>query len=525
MPGALYPRSNRPSTPPDPLPETAGADWTAGGKAGDEQPVALERLLRLVRTRKRWILPALVLVPLLAGVLTARQAERYEATANLLFREDATDLVGENVTDLDPEATRATNEGLIELPVVSERTAEVLNQEPIPRQQHGGPLTMRDVQESVEVESTSQSNLVEIRAEAGEPFLAARMANVYGEQYIAFRQRSDRRQLQEAIEMARAGLEALPPEEVDGPAATSYRERLNRLETRRALLTGNAELVQRANVPTEPSSPPMTLNIALGVLLGGVLGLGMAAIRERFDETISSSEELEELYRVPVLMRLPRTRRLGSHGAGLPNSPEAEAFRILRSNLRFINVESGLQSILVSSPTAGDGKSTVAYGLASTMAELGDSVVLVEADLRKAASTARDATPRAGLATVLRGMPLDDALQSVPIGDGSRQLARLPAGPSPEIPTELLESSQMRTLLLQLEARFDVVVIDSPALTQVSDTSALVALVSGILIVSRLGQTRRSAAQDFRKQLRLLEGRPIGVVANFAPSTRAAGYY
>ena len=188
-----------------------------------------------------------------------------------------------------------------------------------------------------------------------------------------------------------------------------------------------------------------------------------------------------------------------------------------------------MRSILVASPLPGDGKSTVARHLAITMASMGDSICIVNADLRKQEPGVVP-TPD-GLSLVLAGFDLESALTEVaiaydPVSEESRVLVELPSGPLPPNPAELLESERMRWLIAQLERRFDLVIIDSPALVTVSDALTLVPRVSGVLVVGGVGQTMRSAAVDLRKQIELLGGRSLGVVANFAvASRRYYGYY
>jgi capsular exopolysaccharide synthesis family protein len=436
----------------------------------------------------------------------------------MLFRDAATSVLeDEGGGFVDPAREKATADQLIVLPVVAERTSALL----------GGRKAPGEVAASVTVASDAESDLVRIEAVDADPTLAAQMANRYGEAYIASRQRSDRRQLQEAIDLARTRLNELTPAERGGTVGASLQERLTRLELRQSLLTGNAELVQRATIPTEPSSPDLRRNLALGLLLGGLLGLSMGGLRERLDRTLKTPDEAEQAFGVPILASVPRSRSLGATTwAGLQQTPEAEAFRILRANLRYFDVDSRLSSVLVASPLSGDGKSTVARGLALTMASLGDHVVLVEADLHKANSPMLDGkAPGAGLSSVLAGDPLDEGLVRVPLGDTGRVLSVLPAGPVPPNPVELLESNRMQELLADLERRFEVVIIDSPALSHVSDARALVRPVTGILIVTALGHTPRPAAVEFRKQLALLGGRPVGLVANLASTPRSGYYY
>jgi capsular exopolysaccharide synthesis family protein len=330
--------------------------------------------------------------------------------------------------------------------------------------------------------------------------------------------------VQEAIDLARQRLGELSPEQRTGAVGDNLQERLNRLELTSSLLTGDAELVQRAIPPNRAASPKTTRNIVFGIVLGGIIGLGLALVRERLDRTIKTEEELERIYGAPVLARLPRSRKLGRTVALQANAPESEAFRILRANLRYFDADARMASVLVTSPVSGDGKSTVARGLAMTMANLGDHVVLVEADLHKRSSILEE-SPERGLGDVLAGRSLEEALVHVDAGTGGRRLTVLPSGGVPANPSELLESTAMTTLIHELERRFEFVVIDSPALSHVSDVRPIVSLVSGLLIVSALGHTDKRAAADFRKQVDLLEGRALGVVANLAPMPRSGYYY
>ena len=515
-----------PQIRPRAAPDTGRRRLSPAGRpsGGSEPPPLLDSLIRILRTRKWWVLQGVVIVPLIAVLLTLRQEEQYTAEANLLFRDTAADVLDEGGGDfVDPERLAATNEGLIELPVIAERTSAALASDP-----RVGRIDPGLIFNSVSVSADGESDLAAITAEHPNPYVAARMANEYGEAYIDFRRRSDQRELQEAIDLAQQRLAGLPPEQRVSSVGQNLEERLNRLLLAQSLLTGGAELVQRATVPSSPSSPDLKRNLILGLLVGGVLGLGLGALRERLDRTIKDEDELEQIYGVPVLVRLPRSRVLTAtkDNEDLERSPEAEAFRILRANLRYFDVDERVRSLLVSSPQPGDGKSTVARGLAMTMAALGDHVVLVEADLHKARSRALgEQVPERGLSSVLAGEPLDDALIHLPVGGGDRRLTLLPSGPVPPNPVELLESSRMLSLLKVLERRFELVLVDSPALANVSDARPLVGAVSGILIVSAIGHTTRAAAQDFRKQLDLLEGSPLGVVANLAKTPHKGYYY
>jgi capsular exopolysaccharide synthesis family protein len=494
-----------------------------GRDPGQRLPV--DHILSVLRRRKWWVVQAVILVPLIVVLATSQQQKQYTATANLLFRDPTAGIIDGTSVTVDPTRQAATNASLVVLPAIADRAAKIM----------GGGVTGADIASSVSVEGGTDSDLAEISATATDPSQAARMANAYGQAYIAFRRDIDRSQLQDAITTVQDNLAALSPADRAGPEGTTQRAQLDRLLLARSLQTGDAELVQQATPPTVPSTPNHQRNLELGILLGQILGVGAAFARDRFDQSLRTPEELEALYGVPLLARVSRSRTLARDTASVEDrltDPEAEAFRTLRANLRYFGVNGDLRSILVASPMSGDGKSTVALNLAMTMASMGDRVVLVEADLHKPGTVALNGhAGEGGLSSVLSGTPLNKALATVPVDvpqrgrqPNTRRLTVLPAGPTPPNPSELLESDRMAALLRELQEHFDKVVIDSPAFAQMSDVRPLVGWVSGVVVVSAVNHTRRSVAQEFSKQLDLLGGNVLGVVANLSPASKYGRY-
>jgi capsular exopolysaccharide synthesis family protein len=492
-------------------------------EAGDEP--LLEKTLRIVRSHKWAILQALVIIPALALVLTLQQDKQYTATSSLLFNSND---VGTGPVDFSREAT--TNEELLQLPVVAQRTAEAL----------GGRTSASQVEDAVDVETTPDSDIVKIHATAPTPARAAQLANSYGEAFVEMRREGVEATLQRRLEIYESAYDSLSPDEQDGQRGELLQDRINRIKLSQALRAGeavqNAELVQAATPPTDPSSPKPVRNLILAVLLAGVVGLGLAALLDRLGGALRTEDELERLYGLPILARIPRVRSLGKQlqqhalGDDPRGNPAAEAFRTLRANLRYFGVDRDLRSILVASPVGGDGKSAVAAGLAMTMAQMGDSVVLVEADLHKDRSSEAFSEPSGrGLSTVLAGAAsLDQALVETPLShDGSygRSLTVLRSGPIPPNASELLESERMRAHIAELEDRFDTVIIDTAPLAVVSDALALVTETSGVIAVSRLRHTRRDAAMEFRNQLAMLNAPALGVVSNYSTARSSSYYY
>ena len=478
----------------------------------------VEQILRVARRRRLVILQAVIVVPLVALVFSLLQEKQYTATATLFFRQPPTTLAGSE-SIVDPTREAATNGELIALPVVAERASQELP-----------GVSGAEVLGSVSVAPSENADTAAISATTGDPQLSATMANAYGNAYIAFRRSADRSQVQDAISLAEASLQELSPVEQEGTEGEALRKQLDQLKLAQALQTGGAELVQEATPPESASAPKTKRNVVLGIVLGLLFGLGLAVMLERIDRRVRTANELEELYGLPILARIPRSKQLASArddiGAIRPQSQEGEAFGVLRANLRYFNVQRDLRSVLIVSPEEGDGKSTVARSLATTMARMGDDVIYVEADLRKASSFTRvDGRAADGLSNVLAGSALEKMVLSVDVeaaGKGeSRALAVLPSGPAPPNPAELLESERMREVLEQLQQRFQLVIFDSPALGAVTDALALVPVVSQIVVVGGIGTTGRDDARKLKEQLALLDRKPIGVVVNFAETERA----
>jgi hypothetical protein len=206
------------------------------------------------------------------------------------------------------------------------------------------------------------------------------VANLFAAQYIALRQEADRAKIAQAQALVNRQLRALP----SGGQSAQERTLRDRLDVLSSLQTGNAELAEAASVPSTPSSPKVVRNTVLGAVLGLLMGVGLALLFERLDRRLRDPRDLEEIFERPILAAIPESRAIARSGLVhqvLP-STEGEAFRMLRANLRYFNIDSGVESVLITSPAPGDGKSTVAWNLASAAAGSGGRVLLIEADLR-----------------------------------------------------------------------------------------------------------------------------------------------
>lgn len=306
--------------------------------------------------------------------------------------------------------------------------------------------------------------------------------------------------------------------------ATTLPSAVAQLEGRASAAVADLTVLTPASAPAAPARPQPARNGAIGLALGLMLGVGSAFLREALDRSFKHPEQLEEETGLSVLGVVPQEHA----GVALPTlnkatSNRAEAYRTVRTNVQFAGPPHSLKTILITSATAGEGKTSVATNLAVAFAATGQSVVLVDADLRRHRVGEAFGLPNdgPGLAGVLSGWaPLDDALRSV----GPDRLAVLPAGSTPVNPSELLGSPRMAELLKELGQLFEVVLVDSPPVLPVTDPLVLAVSATGVVLVVRLGETSREQVRRTIGSLQKLGVPLLGVVANGAVASHDPAY-
>jgi capsular exopolysaccharide synthesis family protein len=306
------------------------------------------------------------------------------------------------------------------------------------------------------------------------------------------------------------------------PTRPGLLQQLNQLRAARATQGSEAAILE----PATPASSPVGLNtrraVEIGLLIGLLLGFGAVMLAENADRRLRTPADLEAVTDLPLLAAIRPSALTGE----LDTRPEdEEAFHTLRTALTFFNVDKRLESVLVTSAGEQEGKTTVATRLALVTAAAGSRVILVDADLRRAGASARlGIEADAGLGAALVGeRSLAESLVEHPVqGVAGGRLSVLPAGPPPPDPAALIGSQAMERLLRELESDSDLVVIDTPAALAVSDPVPLMRLVSGVVVVARLGRARRESVRRLQKVLKTAGGTALGVVATgVSPS---AGY-
>lgn len=278
-------------------------------------------------------------------------------------------------------------------------------------------------------------------------------------------------------------------------------------------------VVQPAVVPTSPVSPRIKVDTALGLVTGLALGITVAMARELADTSVKRVEDTARLSGAPTLAVVP----YDSSAAKAPlvtqtrgQSARSEAFRTLRTNLQFVDLDRPPRTVVVTSAVAEEGKTTTACNLAITLAQAGIRVALVEGDLRRPrVADYMGVEPSVGLTSVLIGRAtLAQALQ--PWADP--RLAVLASGPIPPNPAELLGSGHMIALLGELQGQADVVILDAPPLLPVTDAAILSRVTDGAVMVVRAGRTRRDQLAAAVASLAQVDARLLGTVLNMVPA-------
>ncbi|GIH20997.1 polysaccharide biosynthesis tyrosine autokinase [Rugosimonospora africana] len=290
--------------------------------------------------------------------------------------------------------------------------------------------------------------------------------------------------------------------------------------------TVKIELVNGPRLSTNPVSPRPARNLTFAGLLGLLVGLATAILREQLDNTVRSGIVLQRVASAAVLGQIPydgesRTTPLIVGTAG--QSLRAEALRKLRTNLRFVNIQEPSQVIAVTSATQGEGKTTTCCNLAITLAETGSRVLLVDADLRRPKVAHYFGLPsEVGLTDVLIGeVTVQDAVQ--PWGD--KQLYVMASGSVPPNPSELLGSPRMAELLKSLREWADIVIIDTPPLLSVTDGAVVAVQTDGTVLVTRSGKTTQTQVTAAMRALQTVAARVLGCVLNMTKASKSDAYY
>ena len=410
-------------------------------------------------------------------------------------------------------------------------------------------LDLKTLKESIQVQPLRDTQLLKVTVEDNDPARAALVANAlvaeFAEQnkeeqasrYAASKQALETQleqldaQIQEAVTVLGSprstGADLAERDRLEATLAQyrlTYTSLLQSYEqVRLAEAQSTATVVQKepAIPPTEPIRPRVMVNTLLAAVVGLMLAAGVIFLIEALDDTLKSPDEIARQLNLPVLGLISRheTKDGEPVTAAQPRAPVSEAFRALRTNIQFSSIDRPLRSLLVTSASPQEGKTTISANLAVVLAQSGRKVVLIDSDLRRPrVHKLFNLSNRSGLTGLFLQLQLyldgkinvDHCLQQTMVSD----LVAITSGSLPPNPAELLGSEKMMNILGQIHKQTDVVVIDSPPVLAVTDAAVLAPRMDGVVLVVKPGQTKLAAAKLAADQLRRVGANLLGVVLN-----------
>lgn len=281
-----------------------------------------------------------------------------------------------------------------------------------------------------------------------------------------------------------------------------------------------------ATFSSDPVRPRTALNLTVAALIGLVLGVALALVRDLLDNSVKSGDEIEEVAGAPVMAGIGLDRGLSKHPLLTDikgYSPRSEAFRMLRTNLQYLDLDNPPKSLVITSAVAAEGKTSTATNLAVALAQAGRRVLLVDGDLRRPRiARILGLEGSVGLTTVLVGRTkLEESIQR----HAASGVHFLASGPTPPNPTEILQSHATHELLSRLRETFDAVIIDAPPLLPVADAAILGTATDGTILVTRYGRTHKDELKSAAQRIEKVGGRLFGIVLNMIPRRANEGYY
>jgi succinoglycan biosynthesis transport protein ExoP len=492
-----------------------------------------------------WLLVALpVVAGLLSYLLTSRQQPLYSATATLLIRPAQNSANTNDFTALQSGQRLATTyQQLVVTEPVLEPVAEAL----------GAPYTVDLLEGKVSASTVRDTQLLKISVSDTSPTRAAEIADAVAAQFATFISEQELA----STTTSQAGLQALIDDteaqveqtrqqiaglEASGDMdAEGLRTRLSQLEQSladllvqkqnldldSAALQNQVRVYVPATVPESPYAPRIFFYTVLGVFLGVLIAAGTVALLEYLDNTVKSTTDFLALAGTPLMSVVSYVPKLTQGKEQIfvltqPKSNQAEAMRLLRTNVEFAAATREITSLTVSSAGPGEGKSTVTANLGATMAQASFTAVIIDADLRRPSQHKVFELPNdRGMTTLLTNPDLQWRSVAIEVIPG---LWVIPSGPLPPNPSDLLSSDRFKVLLEQVCQSVDIVLVDTPPVLAVSDPLIVSTSTDGVLLVGRAGHTRTDALE--RAAAAFPESvRRIGVVLNQQQKGQTAGYY
>jgi capsular exopolysaccharide synthesis family protein len=517
------------------------------------ETVQLEDYLRILKERAWVIVPCVLVVFVAVLISSLRTTPLYSASAELQYDRASMNTVvfGYEVFGYDYDRDRTIQRAIAVVGKNKDISDDVQARLAAPGSP-GADLSTDAL--SGMVSASAQQDQVNILATSPDPAVAAAVANAFAEEFVAYRKESTRTLIEEARKTLNSELYSMTPSELQSDYGVQLQDRVASLRTVEAMQDSDFKLLRKASIPGAPFTPQTKRDVTLAIVLGLVLGVGLAFLLEYLDKRIKDERTLEKVSGLPVLAGVPVVGRSWRRNRGEARtgeivgfagdrSPLLESFRTLRSTLQYFNVDGNLHKILITSGLPQEGKTVTTVNLAISLAMSGKRVIVLEADLRRPmVHEYLGLANEIGLSNVLAGSSsVPEALQLVSmdpyIPARSRKGENAPApsvlrknlycitsGPLPPNPAELLQSARMTETISELEHLADYLLIDSPPVLPVSDAVSLAPSADAVIIAARLHSTTRDEIAQVRGLLQRAGAHVIGVVAG-GVKVRRGRYY
>lgn len=495
-----------------------------------------DELRRYIGLFMRWawlFALAIVLAGSVAYFISFKITPVYQATTTMLISEAPSTRSTDYASLLTSERLTQTYSQLITKQPVLEGVIEQL----------GLSLPVSRLKKMIQVQPVRDTQLIEIKVNDTDPNRAAQIANSL---VIEFAQQNQAlqtarytdtkdslsQQLSELNQRIQDSNQAILDLE-DDPENKGEKDRLETILTQdrqtyayllqtfeqvrlaEAQATSNVIQAEQAIVPTSPIRPRPIQNTIIAAVLGLAAAIGLTTLIEALDDTIKGPDSIAKNLDIPILGIITKhdSEKTRPITVAYPRSPVSEAFRALRTNIQFAGVDRPIQSLLITSPSPSEGKTTVAINISAVLAQGGKRVVLIDADLRRPKLHKRMGLNNRGGLTglfVQSQMYLETALQRTE----TVNLKVLTSGDLPPNPAELLGSEKMNTIIRRIREEADIIVIDSPPIMAVTDAAVMAPKADGVLIVVKPGYTRKDTLKNCIDQLMHVNANILGIVIN-----------
>ena len=505
----------------------------------DQSSAGLRHYVGILWRRKWIVLLAVIIIPAVVVAVSLTRPTLYSATARIMAVSQSPSVSVAVGTYVDPskpdEREMQTLASFVVTPEIARSVGTDL----------GWPDDPELLVSVTKAESDPTADIIAVTAVRPTAQQAAALANAFAARFVLWRKNTQQKALAEAVKLLD---EQIALTTNGSPTYAALVERRGQLQVLQALASGGLTIGEAAQPPDRPSSPKPVRDGVLAFAAALVLGVGLAFSRESLDVHLHSADEIAGLTRLPLIAAIPKPLKKEKSrdvlaGLGDPRGPVAEAYRFLRTNLDFVNFNHDVKVVLVTSPLAGQGKSTIIANLAIALIRAGKRVAVVEGDLRRPSlHHSFKITNDRGLTDVVSGalslsaalhvLTLVDTPVAETVGSNRRgghgadlqsvatvdaKLKVLLAGPLPPNPGEIASSQQMGQIIEALKSDADYVLLDSPPMFVVGDAAAMAAKVDGIVVILRLDETTAETVKGVEDFLDRVPARALGVVVNGVP--------